>query len=132
MHLDVGPLGEERRCGISLHDAHEYLLKGGLRLLEMPHRPPTHQLYEDPLRVGILVQPEFLQVAEVRDLRDSRQVVEVPRTLDANAQGVASVSVLDVLESSVEDLSTLVDHEDEVAHLFGDVHVVCRENYGRS
>jgi hypothetical protein len=75
-------------------------------------------------------------VALVRLLARNRELLDAvergPARLGADAHGGVPVAGLDVVERAVEDLLPLEDHEDAIAHLLGDAHVVGAEDDGRA
>ena len=78
--------------------------------------------------MGWVLRPDKL--LPEHEPRAARPAARPP--FEAHAHRVAAVGVLDRLERAVEDLAALVDHEDEVAHLLGDGHVVRREDDRRA
>src|SRR6266542_3975730 len=112
-------------------DTHEDVVQRGARQLEVAHSAALRQGRQDALRVGTWVKTQLLEFAEVSHLGHARQSAEVRPTLQADAHRVGAVGVLDRIQGTVEDFLPLVNHENEVAHLLGDGHVMRREDDGR-
>src|SRR4051812_9429239 len=65
-------------------DADENLLQRRPGQFEVPYRSPLHQFGQDPLRIGVRPEREFLQLAEIGHLFDAGQIVERRRILHAH------------------------------------------------
>src|SRR5579871_4784215 len=100
--------------------------------LEMADFAPAHQRGQYVLGVRTARQAQFLPAAEVRNLDDAGQITEwTLAVVKPNLERVVAVRILDRFECSIKDFLTFVDHENEVAHLLGHVHIMSRENDGR-
>jgi len=50
----------------------------------------------------------------------------------ADANRVIAVLRLNRLQAAIQHFLAAEDHEDRVAHAFGDIHIVCRKDHGRT
>src|SRR2546427_8164458 len=117
------------RCMIASgpRDAHEDVVQGWPRHLEVLHGRARGQLREETL--GVALHPHFLHLAVVVhafDLGHRRQ--RGGAAVRAHAHGVEPVRGLDLVERAVEHLVAAEDHEDPIAHLLGGRHVVRGED----
>src|SRR5581483_558089 len=113
-------------------DADEDVVQRWLANLEVPQAAALHQMGQDCLRVRLGGQPQFLIAAKVRYFDDTGKIVQCRRTVQMYAQSITSVGILDRLQCAVENLTALVDHENEIAQLLGHAHIVSRKHDGRT
>src|SRR5260370_6453549 len=99
-------------------DAHENVVQGRPGQLEVPDRSAIHQGRQDGLRIRAALEAHFLPAAEVGDLCHARHSLPTePVSFYSYAERVAAVRLLNRLQGAVQDLTALVDHENEIAHV---------------
>src|SRR5437867_11723290 len=57
-------------------DANEDVLQRGTSQLEMAHLSTSHEGGQDLLGIGVAIEAQFLQTAEIRDADDAGQAVQ--------------------------------------------------------
>src|SRR5437016_9157413 len=122
LHLPLTlALSPQRERGVGRRgDANKDVVQGRVGYLKMANRSPRHQGRQHRLRIRASLQAKLLSAAEVHDFGYTRESVPVYRSvlLQADADGVAAVGLLNGLQRSVQNLASFVNHKDGVAHLF--------------
>src|SRR5262245_30014059 len=111
-------------------DPHEDVMQSRLHKREAGDARIGYQGLKHTLRVGAPREPQFLHLAEVADLIDTRKLDASQTAMYGDLDRVFTILVLNRGESAIEDFPAAEDHADVVAHGLGGVHVMCAENDG--
>src|SRR5262249_35075570 len=95
--------------------------------LEVRDASAPHQLGKQFLRIGTGCHAQLLKSAEVIHLFNARECSRIKAVaFHSYTHRVLPKAILDRIESSIQNLVALVNHENVIAHFLGDRHVVGR------
>lgn len=108
----------------------ENIVQCGLAQFKTVDLCPGHDLCKNFLMVGPRMDTHLLELSEVCDFIHSLQVFQAGSSaFGPDTECIAAVLILDRYQCPVQNFLSLEYHEYEVAHFFGDTHVMGAEDH---